>query len=717
MKFDVRWFLSLALFLGISTEALSDIQPPVAPKNPFSVTLHGDTRVDDYHWMLTYPGDKHPQQLLDYLNAENTYTNEKTKHIELFRQKLLQEMSAKTSAAQPSVPEKFGKYLYYGRIEKGKEYQTIYRMEIGSNQEELILDCNELAKGKDYFIFLSYQLSPDGTKFAYTFLLTGSASSLYVKDLTTGQTEKIIQDDLAWGKFAWGADSRALTFVTMDSEKRGYRVSTHTLGANSSQDRLVYEEKDNLFEVTDLKNTHDGKYILLEITSKSTSEIRYLPSDQLGGNPQIFSPRKKDHIYSVEHQDGQFYVLSNYLSVRGGVYKASLAKTSVENWQPLISPSSDRSIVGMYSFKNYLVLLTRVNGLPQVSVFNLKTQRLAEVQFDEPVYEVQVRPWSGLPTNLEYDSQNFVFSYYSLTTPNRVYRYNFETQKKEIAYDDTQGSLSSQNFEVHRFFIPARDGVQVPVSLIYKKGVTLDGSAPLFLNAYGSYGDNFSINYVHGYTTSSMAPLLDRGVIVAIAFVRGGGEMGPQWYLDGKLMKKKNTFNDFIDTAEYLVKQKYSSPQKIGIRSYSAGGLLVGYVINNRPDLFKAAIAHAPFVDLLNTGLDEKIPLTTQEWGDWGNPNLPEDYFYMKSYCPYTNIGHHDYPALLVKSSLDDNQVMVHEPTKFVAKLRTLKTDNNDLLLKVNMTGGHGGKSGQQGELEDVSFDLAWILDQLGIKQ
>lgn len=701
-------FLFLVL-VSLSAFAQSErVIAPVAPKHYFEINMHGDKRVDNYYWMLAYPGEEHTQEFLDYVTAENVYTEEKTKGIEGLRKELLGEMIARTADSDLSVPEKIGNYLYYSKTEAGKDYPLIVRKEITSDREEVLLDCNELAKGHDFFSLEGYALSPDQKKLLYREYYAGGVRSLFMKNLTTGETKLVRESDASYAGFAWSADGASVFYVTYDEAQRPYRVVQQNLATDES--KVVYEERDSIFEIDELRKSGDGRFLYVEIGSKSTNETLFLNFEENGAELKVFSKRKAGHRYSVENHDGSFYVLSNKDGVNFGLYKTSEGRTESEHWQTLQAPQSTRYLKDLSMFKDFMVLFLRQDGLTQLEVFDFKSQTSNPVTFEEAVYDIELSEG----TNVEYERSSFVFKYTSFLVPSRVYTYDVVKKEKSVLKETpVGGGFDPANYVVERKLVAVRDGVRVPVSLVYRKGTKLDGSTPLFLNAYGNYGSPFFFDWVHSFTVASISPLLDRGVIYGIAHIRGGGEMGPQWYFDGKLQKKLNTFNDFIDVSEWLIANNYTSSEKFGVRSLSAGGLLVGYLTNNRPELYKAVIAHAPFVDLLTTMTDEKIPLTTQEWEEWGNPNIELEYNYMRQYCPVSNVGAHAYPHMLVKTSLKDTQVMVHEPTKWVAKLRAMKTDSNELLLSVNTKGGHSGDSGRYAELEEVSLDLAWMLSKI----
>jgi oligopeptidase B len=701
----------LITFVSLMISASWAVEAPKATKIPKELVLHGDVRIDDYHWMLTYPGEPHSKEFLNHVEAENTYTESKLNPLKATQQKLVKEMIARTAESNLSVPEKVGDFEYYTKTLKGKDYPLVLRKNIKTKIEETLLDCNVLAQGQEYFELDGYEISPDQSLLLYSEYYAGGIYAIFVKDLKTQETRLIRKGDVSYAGYTWSADNHTIFLSTHDSAQRPYRVYSYDL--LSGAEKLMLEEKDPVFEIESVEKSSDGKYLLISTASKSTSETYFLNLGGREGSLQSFLPRKTGHKYSIEHHEGRFYILSDKDGVNMGLYRAPVESKNSEEWELLIAPTPNRALSQLLVFEKYMALLLRQDGLSRIEVIDFSTLATSSIAFDEAFYEL------GFPgdNNLEYDRDSFLFEYESLTTPGRVYSFNAVTQVKSLVKETpVGGGFDAANYKVERLLLTVRDGASVPVSLIYRKETELNGKAPMFLTAYGNYGMSFPIGSAGTYSVASISPILDRGVIFAIAHIRGGGEMGPAWYLDGKLKNKKNTFNDFIDVTEHLIAKNYTSSEKLGVRSFSAGGLLVGYITNNRPDLYKAVIGNVPFVDLLTTMVDEKLPLTTQEWEEWGNPNIKDDYDYMKSYCPYTNVGRHAYPHMLVKTSLKDTQVLVHEPTKWVAKLRELKTDSNELLLEVNTKGGHSGNSGQYAELEEAAWELSWLLSKLGAK-
>jgi oligopeptidase B len=672
-------------------------KPPVAKKVPVSVTLHGDTRVDDYAWLR----DKKNPDVIAYLQAENAYTDAMTSRLEPLRKRLYDEVLARVRQSDVNVPYRRGVWFYYSRTEEGKQYPIIARKKTLDAPEQILLDVNELAKGQTYMSVNALEPSDDGNLLAYSIDRTGYRQyELHVKDLRTGET---LPDTAArTGSVVWAADNRTLFYSTENDAKRQSKVFRHTLG--SKDDALLYDETDELFDVG-IDRSRDGEWMFLTTESKVSSEVRAFRADTPDATPRVIVPRRADHKYYLEHRGDRFYIHTNDRGINYRVVSAPVDDPSEKNWIDVIAYRKPVRIETIDVFANYVVAREREGGLQQFEIVDLRDGKTHRVAFPEPAYSTLGA------ANYVFDTNVFRYAYESLVTPPSVFDYDMTTRKQTLLKrQEVLGGYDPAQYVSERIFATAADGVKVPIALVYKKGVDPHGKNPTLLYAYGSYGrampDAFSITRLS---------LLDRGVVYAIAHIRGGGELGKEWHEAGRMMTKKNTFTDFIAAAEHLIREKYTAKEKLVIQGGSAGGLLMGAVTNMRPDLFKAVLAQVPFVDVMNTMLDPTLPLTTQEYIEWGNPNEKAAYFYMKSYDPYSNIAKKKYPSMLVKTSLNDSQVGFWEGTKYVAKLRTMKTDANPLLLRVNMGAGHGGASGRYDAYREVAFDYAWVLSQMGI--
>ncbi len=675
-------------------------EPPVAPKFEHREVRHGATVVDDYFWLR----EKSNPEVVKYLEAENAYTAAMTKDLQPFADSLYKEMLSHVKQTDLSVPVRRGDYFYYTRTEEGKQYPIQCRRK-GSMQsaEEVLLDLNQLAQGHKFVGLESFAVSDDQNLLAYTLDYTGFRQyTLQVKDLRTGQnlpdtTERVTSVE-------WAADNKTLFVTTEDAvTKRSDKLFRHVLGAAKFEP--LYEEKDELYDIG-LNKSRDRKYLFLGISSKDTTEFRYLSTGSPEKDFAVFLPRKAKHRYYVDHREDLFYIRTNRQAKDFEIVTASETDPSPANWQPFIPAQSGRLLEDIDLFKDFAVSVEKSEALNHLRVYDFHKRAWKDIGFAEPIY-------SAFPGNTpNYDSPTYRYSYQSFITPSSVYDYEVQTgQSQLLKQQEVPGGYDPHQYASERLWATARDGVKVPISIVYKKGFARDGKSPLFLYAYGSYGIGMPVTF-----SSSRLSLLDRGMAYAIAHIRGGDEMGEQWREDGMLMKKKNTFNDFIDSASYLIEQKWTSSNRLVIEGGSAGGLLMGAVVNMRPDLFRAVHAAVPFVDVMNTMMDASLPLTVGEYLEWGNPNEQAAYDYMKTYSPYDNLEKRAYPAMLVTTSLNDSQVMYWEPAKYVARLRQLKADNTPLLLKVKMDpAGHGGASGRYDRLKDTSFEYAWMLSQVGI--
>jgi oligopeptidase B len=694
-------FLVLAV-LGINrVSAQLDPQvavPPVAKKVPKETVLHDEKRIDDYFWLR----EKKNPDVIAYLEAENAYTAAVMKPTEKLQQKLYQEMLGRIKQTDLTVPYRLGKYVYYSRTEEGKQYPIQCRkLNLPEAKEEITLDLNALAKGQKFLSLGAYQVSDDANLLAYSTDVTGFRQyTLRIKDLRTGellpdQIDKVVT-------VAWAADNQTLFYTAEDAAKRSYRLYRHVLGAKT--DDLVYEEKDERYRVF-VSRSRDKAFLFLSSNSSITSEVRALPSSQPQGEWKIVLPREIDHRYQVDHRNGLFYITTNKNAKNYRLVTAPVEDPEPKNWKELIPHREKVLLEGVDIFSFHAIIRERENGLPVLHILDLETDKAQPVSFAEPVFSIFPE------NNPEFETHQFRFRYQSLVTPESVFEMDMGTgERKLLKQTEVLGGYDPSQYASERIFAVATDGVRIPISLVYKKGLRREGGNPLLLYGYGSYG--FSLPIVFN---SGRLSLLDRGVVYAMAHIRGGKEMGELWHDQGKMLFKKNTFTDFIAGADHLVKEGYTTRDRLAIEGGSAGGLLIGAVLNFRPDLCKAAVLHVPFVDVINSMLDETLPLTVGEFLEWGNPKVKKEYDYMKSYCPYSNIAAKDYPAMLVRTSLNDSQVMYWEPAKYVAKMRAVRTDKNPLLLKINMAAGHGGASGRYDNLKEVAFAYAFVLTELGV--
>ena len=673
--------------------------PPRAQKIPKSSTLHGDARVDDYFWLR----DRNSPEVTSYLEAENDYTQEMMKDTEELQQTLYDEMVARTKEDDASVPARKADYFYYTRREKGQNY-AIHCRKQGSldAEEEIILDENELAQEHDYFRVGIFSVSPDHNTLAYSVDTNGGESyALRFKDLSDGRDlAEIIED--TYYSFSWGNDNRTVFYTRIDAAHRPDRLFRHELGTDPSDDVLVFQEKDDAFFMW-VHKTRSGRYILMGLESNVTSEFRYLDADNPSGEFRMVEPRKQDVEYDVEHQGDRFYIRTNQDAVNFKLMSAPVTDPSAQNWGEVIPYDDDVMITGIDAFADFLAISQRIGGLPVVTIRSMSgDERKIEVQ--EPVYDI------GLGDNREFESDTLRYEYSSGVTPHSVFDYDVNNRTRELKKETEILGYDRTNFETSRIHATAPDGTNVPISLVFRKGALDHGPAHVLLMGYGSYGISMDVGF-----RSNQVSLLERGVVIATAHVRGGGEMGRRWHDNGKYMHKTNTFTDFIACAERLIDAGYTTPEHLAATGGSAGGLLMGAVTNMRPDLFRAVIAHVPFVDVLTTMLDETLPLTVGEWEEWGNPNQEDYYHYMKSYSPYDNVEAKAYPDMLITAGLNDPRVSYWEPAKWSAKLRDMKTGDNVLLLKTNMGAGHGGVSGRYEQFKEVAFEYAFILKRLGL--
>ena len=670
--------------------------PPVAKKVPKTDVLHGDIRQDDYFWLR----EKDSAEVLAYLRDENAYTAELLKPTESFQEALYQEMLARIKEDDSSVPYRRGGHFYYSRTEKGKQY-SIYCRKAGSLDapEEVTLDLNALAAGHPFFSLGAYAISDDGHLLAYSTDVTGFREyTLYVKDLRTGALLPGTIEKVA--SVAWAADNRTVFYVTEDEAKRPHRLWRHRPGMPGSD--LVYEETDQLFRIG-VERSRSRAYLFLGVGSFTSSEWRYLRADEPGGAWRMLTVREKDHEYAVDHGGDRFYIRTN----GGGRRNFRLLAAPVDDPRPerfteLVAHRESVMLEDVDVFAHHYVTHEREGGLIRLRVTMLAGGGEHHVEFPEPTYEVSA------DANAEFDTPMYRFRYQSLITPASVFDYDVTTRQRTLLKQtEVLGGYDRARYDSERLWATAPDGVQVPISLIYRKGTPRDGTAPLYLTGYGAYGMPYPVTF-----SSNRLSLLDRGYTVAIAHIRGGGELGKRWHDAGRMMQKRNTFTDMIACADHLKKEGYTATERLVIEGGSAGGLLIGAVINMRPDLCRAAILRVPFVDMINTMLDESLPLTVGEFEEWGNPKIREQYEYIRTYCPYTNLAVRPYPAILVKTSLNDSQVMYWEPAKWVARMRALNDGAPSALFKINLDAGHGGASGRYDYLREIALDFAWMLEE-----
>ncbi len=684
-----------------------DIKPPVAEKQNHIRDIHGDKVNDPYYWMIDYfKKGKDSTKVVEYLTAENNYLNAMMKDTAPLQEKLFTEMKGRIKEKDESVPTFRNGYYYYTKTETGKQYYKYCRKKGNLNApEEILLDVDQLAEGKPYFAASGFSISPDNTKMIYGVDdVSRRQYKLFLKDLTTGKTTELGIKNTTGGSI-WANDNKTIFYTAKNPETLlTEKIVRHTLGTDPAKDVVVYHEKDNTNYIGVGKSKNE-KYIMIYSGATTSSETRFLKADDPYGTFKVFQPRIKDVLYDVTALEDKFLITTNKDALNFKVMETPLDKTGVENWKDFIPHRKEVLMEGITEFKNYLVFSERQNGLSQLVIYDRKTGKKEFLKFDEPTYTVYP---SGNP---EYNTDNFRFGYTSMITPSSQYEQDLKTGKRTLLkQQEIIGGYDKNNYVTERLFATAKDGTKIPISIVYKKGYKKDGNSPLLLYAYGSYGNSMDASF-----SSTRLSLLDRGFAYALAHIRGGQEMGRQWYEDGKMMKKKNTFTDFIDCGEYLVQEKYTSPKHLYAQGGSAGGLLMGAVANMAPNLWNGVISQVPFVDVVNTMLDESIPLTTNEYDEWGNPNNKEAYFYMKSYSPYENIEKKNYPNILVTTGLHDSQVQYFEPAKWVAKLRDLKTDKNVLLLKTDMDYGHGGASGRFDYLKDVALVYAFMFKLEGI--
>jgi oligopeptidase B len=681
-------------------------QAPIAVKKEHQTTLHNDTLIDNYFWLR----DQSNPEVIAYLNAENTYKEAVMAPTKPLQNKIFDEIKGRIKEDDESVPYKDGHYFYYSKFEKGGEY-PIYCRKKGNLKaiEEVLLNGNEMGKGKGYFSIGGFEVSNNEQILAYGIDTVSRRNyTLKFKNLTTGEIYKDQIKNTEGGSYAWAGDDKTIFYIKRDQQTLlGYQVWRHELGTPNKADIKVYEEADNQFYMG-LYRSKSKKYIInVSDHNGVATEYRILNTADPKGNFMVFLPRNEGHEYSIDHFDNKFYIRTNL----NGAFNFKLMEVNenetndITKWKEVIGHRNDVYIDGLEVFKNFLVLQERKDALLNIRIVNHQSKAEHNLNFGEPAYD------ASIGNNFEFETDILRYNYTSLTTPSSVFDYNMATKEKTLMKEtEVPGGFDKTLYITERLWATARDGVKIPISIVYKKGFEKDGNGPLLQYAYGSYGSS-----TDPYFSVARLSLLDRGFAYAIAHIRGGQEMGRQWYEDGKMAKKMNTFTDFIDCSNYLIDEKFTSKAHLYANGGSAGGLLMGAIINLNPELYHGIVAAVPFVDVINTMLDETIPLTTGEWLEWGNPKIKSEYEYIKTYSPYDNVQKKAYPNMLVTTGLHDSQVQYWEPAKWVAKLREYKTDNNILLMDCNMEAGHGGASGRFRRIHEIARDYTFILDLEGI--
>jgi oligopeptidase B len=682
----------------------TEVRPPAAKIIAQELEKHGDVRVDYYYWLR----EREDPEVITHLEAENAYTERVMVHTKEFQEKLFQEIKGRIKENDESVPYKLDDYFYYTRYVEGGEY-PIYCRKKGSLDapEDVMIDVNELAKGHDYFAARGVKVSSGRNILAFGSDTVGRRFyTIRFKDLTTGE---FLKDEIAdvTSNLTWAEDNKTLFYTRQDpTTLRWVQIFRHVLGTDPAADVLVYEEEDEEFDAYVFKS-RSKDYVFIGSDQTMSNEYRFVDAKNPTGDFQLFLPRERGHEFGIDHFEDHFFVRTNWEAKNFRLMKAPVSKTGKEHWEDVIGHREDVLLQSFEIFKDYLVVEEREKGLIQLRIVPWSGSGEHYLDFGEPAYQADIGQ------NPDFNTQVLRFNYTSMTTPESVFDYDMiARQKKLMKQDEVLGGFNQEDYRTERLYAPARDGVLVPISLVYRKGLERDGKNPLLLYGYGSYGYSYEASF-----RSNRLSLLDRGFVFAIAHVRGGQELGRQWYEDGKLFNKKNTFTDFIDCAEHLIKEGYADPERLFAGGGSAGGLLMGAIVNMRPDMWRGVVASVPFVDVITTMLDDSIPLTTSEYDEWGNPNEKEAYDYMLSYSPYDNVEAKDYPNLLVTAGLHDSQVQYWEPAKWVAKLRAIKTCENRLLLKTNMDAGHGGQSGRFRRYRETALEYAFMLDLAGIRE
>jgi len=675
-----------------------DLQQPIAKKEAKELTIHNDSRIDNYYWM----NKRDSQDVINYLNSENEYTDQMMNHLDGFQDELFNEIKGRIKQNDMSVPYDYNGYTYITRYEEGKEYAIYERKAKGSDAVDLMIDANKEAEAHDYYSIGGRSVSPDNKILAYgEDIVSRRIYTVRFKNLETGEMmEDVIPNTT--GSVTWANDNKTIFYAKKDDALRSYKIFKHKLGTSADEDVEVYHEADETFS-TYVYKTKSQDYIIIASFQTISTEFRVVSANNPDQEFKIFQPRERNLEYSIDHFGDKWYVITNLEAKNFRLMECALDNTSKDNWKEVVAHREDVLLEGMDIFQNYMVLSERKNGINQIRVMSWNGEE-HYIDFKEDAYMAYTS------TNLDFKTDNIRLGFTSLTTPNTVFEYDMNTKAfTTLKETEVLGDFDKNNYKSERIYVTARDGAQVPVSLVYHKDTPIDGSAPCLLYGYGSYGASMD-----PYFSSSRLSLLDRGFVYAIGHIRGGQEMGRGWYEDGKLLNKKNTFNDFVDCGRYLVDNSYAAPDNLFAMGGSAGGLLMGAIVNQAPELWKGIISAVPFVDVVTTMLDESIPLTTGEYDEWGNPNDETYYNYIKSYSPYDNIEAKDYPSMLITTGYHDSQVQYFEPAKYVAKLRELKTDDNPLLFHINMDAGHGGQSGRFRRFKETAMEYAFFLDLAG---
>lgn len=699
----IFWLFFISLSCTSEKKAFRGIKPPVAEKIRKELTLHEHTRIDDYYWL----NERENPEVLKYLEAENEYTKDIMKHTEKLQEILYNEIVGRIKQTDMSVPYKKNDYFYYTRYEEGKEYPVYCRKkESLEAEEEILLNVNDIAAGHSYYQVVGLTASTNNNLIAFGVdTVSRRKYTIHFKNL---KTDELFSDKIpnTTGSAAWANDNKTVFYTLKEEALRPFKIFKHVLGADVSGDKEIFHEADETFE-TFITKSKSEEFLFIVSSSTLSTEYRYLDANHPDREFKIIQPREKNLEYSVEHFKDKFYIRTNFEAKNFRLMETPVNKPSKENWKEVIAHRKDMLLEQFEIFSNFLVVEERKNGLVNFHVIKWEGKDEHDLDFGEETYTAYIS------VNPEFETDLLRYGYSSLTTPSSTFDYNMKTREKILLkQQEIVGDFDPKNYKAERLYATAKDGVKVPLSLVYKKGVEKNGDNPLLLYGYGSYGYSTDPSF-----RSDRLSLLDRGFVYAIAHIRGGQEMGREWYEDGKLLRKKNTFTDFIACAEYLIAEKFTNPEKLFAMGGSAGGLLMGAVVNMKPDLFKGVIAAVPYVDVITTMLDTSIPLTASEYDEWGNPANKEYYDYMLAYSPYDQVEVKDYPALLVTTGLHDSQVQYWEPAKWVAKLRAMKTDDNVLLLHTNMDAGHGGVSGRFRRNRETAMEYAFMLDLIEINK
>jgi len=684
----------------------TEIAPPFAKIIPHTIEKHGQVRTDNYYWL----NQRENPEVIEYLNQENDYYQQSTVHTKDFQKDLFEEMKARIKEDDESVPYFYNGYYYITRFEKGKDY-PIHSRKKGTLEakEEILFDCNEMAKGHSYFNLAGLSISEDNTLCAFGVdTVSRRQYTIQIKNLVSGEILPVKLENTTGGS-TWASDNKTLFYSRKDEVTlRADKIYKHKIGTAAEKDSLVYFEKDETFDVSVYKSK-SKKYLIINSSSTMTTEYQTVLSVTPDAKFKVFQKRTRGLEYSMSHFGDHFYIVTNKdKATNFKLMKTLEESTSKENWVDVIAHRDDVLLEDIDIFKDYLVVSERFNGLNHIRIMPWSSKGEYYLPFDSETYMAYTT------TNLDFDTEILRYGYQSLATPASVIDFNMKTKKKTILkeHEVLGGKFDKNNYIEERIWATTKDGIKVPISMVFRKGILKNGKNPLLLYAYGSYGVTMDCHF-----SSVRLSLLDRGFIFAIAHVRGGEDLGRKWYEDGKLLKKKNTFTDFIDCSQFVIDEKYTSPEHLYAEGGSAGGLLMGAIINMEPKLYNGVVAQVPFVDVVTTMLDETIPLTTGEYDEWGNPNIKKYFDYMLSYSPYDNVIAHDYPNLYISTGLHDSQVQYWEPAKWVAKLRVLKTDNNKLYLDTNMDAGHGGASGRFEAIKEIAKEYSFLLDLEGIKK